>query len=247
MLDYSFGFAPWDGQPLYPAWLLSGFTRNDFLRKVSPITVESLACLPDAGHLFVYSWFPIPLCSPKFRYSWLSWPVLRIDLMTRDNDEAYPSPHLDSKKCRGILCWMRDQLLQKSELQYKEPLLTPPSLNSFIGIVFLFFLTKERKSLFIFICRFLFSPKIQISSREILSQRKASFALNSMMACMPSSGGPFWEFLSICFTLPSTFFQILVQPFFRVRILLNHSIGVPTTWQASPSSIVSAQMLLIWF
>ena len=99
MLDYPFGFAPWDSQPFSWAWLLSGFTRNtsDFLWKVSPITVESLAWYLGCGDLLEYSQFPISLCSSTFWYSWPSWPTLGVYLMTHDNDEAYHSPHKDIK------------------------------------------------------------------------------------------------------------------------------------------------------
>lgn len=144
---------PWDSRPLPLARLLLGFTRNRnyFLRKVSPITVESLACFNGCGDLLLYSQFPNPLCSPKFWYSWPSWPVLRVYLMTYDKDEAYHSPHL-GKPCQTILFWLRDQLLQKFEFQYNEQLLThlisTPSC----------FLIKEWNRLFVFICQIVF-PK----------------------------------------------------------------------------------------
>lgn len=98
MLDYPFGFTPWDSQPLSQAGPLSGITRNisDFLWKVSPITVESLACFLGCGDLLEYSQFPVSLHSPTFWYSWPSWPILGIYLMT-DNDEAYHLPHKDIK------------------------------------------------------------------------------------------------------------------------------------------------------
>ena len=62
-----------------------------------------------------------------------------------------------------------------------------PSLNPFM-LPYKFFIFFY---LFLFLSIFLiyfFYYKIQISSHEILSQRKATFTLNSMMACKPGSG-----------------------------------------------------------
>lgn len=65
------------------------------------------------------------------------------------------------------------------------------------------------------------------------------------MACVPASGCPFGEFLSICFIFLSTSFQIFVQSFLLLRFLFKYLTGMPPNDKLLQAEFLP-RMFLIW-